>query len=625
MQRLHANIDLSMALAFRRNPQDPSNNTYVARITLCKGVPMYGFHVGWRFFLKIYMLNPAYMQRLGDLLRNGLIMGKSMQPYEVHIPYLLQFMADYGLYGCGWVECETVRFRAPVPDGENGGRMWNESTIPTHLISSSEDRPRLSHCALEIDLFSHHILNRRAIKPRLLHHDFVERKNLPSLDERLVHSMAELWLDDKRRREKMGKSEPDASMDGSLSRNDEEIKRKGPWIHETELREKLEETIQAERAKSDAHALNFDTFVRPAKFQSLVQTALESVTDMFPAEIPSQKEAYVGTVTSSGHLRENRNEFPSAEINEAQILELLNDLATEPEKPEASLHDEYFSEMSSEADSEIDFDGDLLGRGQDLGESEVEEGAFPYIDVQDFSDDADIDLGLGSRGLKFKRENGVDSDGDSPFKPLRLRGGASSSGRKKRRLNEYEYGTRQMKLKNTLPESQQNIRQYRKSEERTSSVSSSPTDSKLLERIRVIRGDDSQRPTRKSSEMIWSNQPPSTTDLLSSLQRHGIPRVVPRDAFYGRDEDVPSTSREYGGRKFKLVSGSLRYLDRFNTGISTNLFEHSGDDRTRSRIWQFENRPPLVKDLLEFRISDIGPGISFPFISDRRTPSVPGI
>ena len=584
---------------------------------------MYGFHVGWRCFLKIYMLNPAYMQRLGDLLRNGLIMGKSMQPYEVHIPYLLQFMADHGLYGCGWVECETIRFRAPVPDGEDNERTWNESTIPTHLISSSEDRPRLSHCALEIDVFSHHILNRRAIKPRLLHHEFVERRDPPSLDEKLVHSMAELWLDDKRRREKMGRLEPDASIDGSLSRNDEEIKRKGPWIHETELREKLEETIQAERARSDAHALNFDTFVRPVTFQSLVQTALESVTDMFPAEIPSQKEAYVGTVTSSGHLRENRNEFPAAETNEAQILELLNDLDTEAEKPDASLHDEYVSEMSSEADSEIDFDGDLLGRRQDPGESDLEEDVFPYVDVQDFSDDADIDLGLSSRGFKFEREKAVDSDGDSPFKPLRLRGGASSPDRKKRRLNEHD--SRQKKVKTTLPASQQNIPQYSKSKERTSSVSIGPIDSKFLERIRVIRGDDSQRPTRKSSEMIWSNQPPSTTDLLSSLQRHGIPRVVPRDAFYGRDEDVPSTSREYGGRKFKLVSRSLPYLDHFNTGISTDLLEHPGDNRTRSRIWQFETLPPLAKDLHESHIPDIGPGISVPFISDRRTPSVPGI
>ena len=119
IHKLHVSIDLSMAVAYRRNPHDPKNSPYVARITLCKGVPMYGFHIGWRFYLKIYMLNPAYMQRLADILRDGSIMGRPMQPYEVHIPYLLQFMADYGLYGCGWVECQTVTFRNPVPDEDD--------------------------------------------------------------------------------------------------------------------------------------------------------------------------------------------------------------------------------------------------------------------------------------------------------------------------------------------------------------------------------------------------------------------------------------------------------------------------------------------------------------------------
>src|SRR5271169_5835710 len=100
------------------------------------------------------MLNPVYMQRLADLLRNGTIMGRCMQPYEVHIPYLLQFMADYGLYGCGWLECEEVTFRAPVPVYEDAKESegWNTFTIPDRLVTSSDDKPRLSYCAIEIDL-----------------------------------------------------------------------------------------------------------------------------------------------------------------------------------------------------------------------------------------------------------------------------------------------------------------------------------------------------------------------------------------------------------------------------------------------------------------------------------------
>jgi DNA polymerase zeta len=552
---------------------------------------MYGFHVGWRFFLKIYMLNPSYMQRLGDLLRNGSIMGKPMQPYEIHIPYLLQFMADFGLYGCGWVECETISFRAPVPDNEDDERMWAISTIPKDLISTSEDRPRLSHCTLEVDLLSHHILNRQSIKPRLLHHDFVERQNPPSPNEKLVHSMAELWLDEERRHKKFGKWQPVPSVYSSLSQNDAEIKRNGPWIHETELRAKLEETIQIERARSDAHALSFDTFIRPLKFQSLVQTALESVTDMFPIDIPSQKEAYVGMVASSGHVRDNSNEFPSGDVDEAQILALLKDIDAATDNPEVSWREEYFSELSSEVASDVDFDRDLLGRGQNQGESDVEEDAFPYVDVQDFSDDSEIDFEIGSKGVKLEKEKIVDSDGDPPFKPLRLRGGASSPERKKRRKN--EPFAQEKKPKTSDPASEKDSPQNIRFEDSTSMLVNRVDERSLIDNS-VVMMDDS---TIKVSQMIWSIPPPSTADVPTKLRRCGIPRVVPQNVFYSRDEDVPSTTREYGGREFKLVSRSLPYLDHFNTGISTDLFKYADDNGTKRRIWQLENRPPAVQSL----------------------------
>jgi DNA polymerase zeta len=551
------------------------------------------------------------MQRLGDLLRNGSIMGKPMQPYEIHIPYLLQFMADFGLYGCGWVECETISFRSPVPDNEDDERMWAISTIPSHLISTAKDRPRLSHCTLEVDLLAHHILNRQTIKPRLLHHDFVERQNPRPPDEKLVHSMAELWLDEERRRKKIGKWQPMPSLYSSLSENDADIKRKGPWIHETELRAKLEETIQNERARSDAHALSFDTFIQPVKFQSLVQTALESVTDMFPIDVPSQKEAYVGMVASSGRVRENSHEFQSGDVDEAQILALLKDIDTANDNPEVSWQEEYFSELSSEAASDVDFDGDLLGRGQNQGESDVEAGAFPYVDIQDFSDDSEIDFEIGSKSVKFKKERTFESDGDSPFKPLRLRGGASEPepGRKKRRKN--EPFARGKNPKTVYPASETESPRNTRSENRTSMLVN-----RVDARSLVANSDNSGTPTIELSQKIWSISPPSKADVATNLRRHGIARVVPQGVFYGRDEDVPSTTREYGGREFKLVSRTLPYLDHFKTGISTGLFQDADDDDTKHRIWQLENRPPTVQSLGVSENFEIRSGSkpAFPFL-----------
>jgi DNA polymerase zeta len=363
IQKLHVTIDHAMALSYRRNPHDPRNNMYVARITLCKGVPFYGFHVGWKFFLKIYLLNPACMQRLGDLFRNGSILGKAMQPYEIHIPYLLQFMADYGLYGCGWVSCSSVIFRAPVPreslEDNTEDFKFSDLTIPGHLIITSDTRPRLSFCALEIDLRCQDILNRKSIKPRLLHYDFIERRHPPPLEEKLVHSMAELWQDEEKRRADRGENAP-LSMYTSRFPSNEEAK--GPWIHESEMRRKLDEAIRAERAKGDGRMLNFDTFVKQSKFSSMVQTALESVTDMFVGmdpELGFKEGDYVGLGTSSGHIRENSGDFPSAEVNEARILAMLQDLDEGTAMHGNGLDDISASDRSL---SDVDFDADLLSR-----------------------------------------------------------------------------------------------------------------------------------------------------------------------------------------------------------------------------------------------------------------------
>lgn len=370
IQKLKTSIDLYMAISHRKNANGSKNNAYVARITLCKGVPIYGFHIGWRFYLKIYMLNPIYIPRLSELLRNGSIMGRCVQPYEVHIPYLLQFMADYGLYGCGWVECRTVTFRAPVPkiDGLDTNQIWNDSTIAQHLITSSQDKPRLSYCAIEIDLQSHHILNRQTITPRLLHYDFIERNRQPPTNEKLVHSMAELWQEEERRHLQRGNEiRPPPSMYSSASQHDEENRGNGPWIHEAEMRAKLEELIQAERAKSDDPTLSFETFVRPARLQAFVQTALESVTDMFPPEAPSssqKRENYVGVNTSSAQPNEISGDIPYLQVQEKHILSMLDEIECNADGSWNMKEEDYTSPESTDLASNIDFDGDLLGRAQ---------------------------------------------------------------------------------------------------------------------------------------------------------------------------------------------------------------------------------------------------------------------
>lgn len=151
IKRLGQSLNLTMFYSFRgrsgnnkRAEYDPKRDQYIGYIVLCKGIPFYGFHVGYKYFLKIYALQPKFMYRLSEILRAGKVVQNvnkavsvgahstdgeepararpqpapaqvSHRVYEAHIPFLLQFMLDFNLYGCHWIELSQCVFRGHLP------------------------------------------------------------------------------------------------------------------------------------------------------------------------------------------------------------------------------------------------------------------------------------------------------------------------------------------------------------------------------------------------------------------------------------------------------------------------------------------------------------------------------
>ena len=264
--------------------------SFVAHITLVKGVPFYGYRVGYEPFLKIYMLNPLHMTRLADLLRQGTIMKKVIQPYESHMQYLAQWMCDYNLYGCAYIDCSEVRFRNPIPDFlemSSTRHQWHNRTVDPALISDEVELPRQSHCSIEVDVSLQHILNRHDVKPRPIHQDFIERGNPMAPDEKLVPSMASLWQDEtKRRKARLGDLDPGSSPFPpevliSVSA-DPRNSQPGGWIHEQEYMDKINGIVLEEKDKSDGEPVNPDGNAIDVDLGGIVQTVIESVEDLFP-------------------------------------------------------------------------------------------------------------------------------------------------------------------------------------------------------------------------------------------------------------------------------------------------------------------------------------------------------
>ncbi|OJJ34165.1 hypothetical protein ASPWEDRAFT_173588 [Aspergillus wentii DTO 134E9] len=286
---LHLSIDHALAVSYRRNAYD-KKIAFVAHITLVKGVPFYGYHVGYRFFFKIYLLNPLYMTRLADLLLQGAVMKRPLQPYESHMQYIPQWMCDYNLYGCTYMKCSKVKFRSPIPEYlelTDLSHRWHDRSILPDSMPDDSTLPKQSHCQLEADVCVQDILNRVDIRERSTHHDFMELLKPVSSSERLVPSMAGLWQDETRRRKKrQGVTEPGSSPFGpedliSMSadpRNDA----KGGWIHEEEYRQMALETVAEEKSKSNRKDMTFDNYPEKTPFQETIKTSLESVEDLFP-------------------------------------------------------------------------------------------------------------------------------------------------------------------------------------------------------------------------------------------------------------------------------------------------------------------------------------------------------
>ena len=293
IHQLHLSIDHALAVSYRRNMYD-GKSQFVAHITLVKGIPFYGYHVGYKFFLKIYTLNPMHTTRLADLLRQGAIMKRTFQPHESHMQYIAQWMCDYNLYGCAFIDCKAFKFRHPVPEYmemTSTSHQWHDQSIALASISDHDRVPRQSHCPIEVDICVHHILNRDVVKPRLIHHDFIEQRLKATPDEKLVNSMAGLWRDETRRRKaRMGMSESDASSPFppevlvSVSA-DPRSAQSGGWIHEEEYREKMQNIAENERCVSDGQNVAFDNFVKGNFLNSQVKTTLESVEDLYPENL----------------------------------------------------------------------------------------------------------------------------------------------------------------------------------------------------------------------------------------------------------------------------------------------------------------------------------------------------
>ncbi|OXV09392.1 hypothetical protein Egran_02843 [Elaphomyces granulatus] len=639
---LRQSIDNALAASYRN--ESDGKTAFVAHVSLVKGIPFYGLHVGYRFYFKIYLRNPQNIIRLADLLRQGAVMKCPLQPYESHLQYIPQWMCDYNLYGCAYMECSKVKFRAPVPkylELQNASHRWHDRSIPDRLISREIDLPKQSHCTLEVDICVQDIMNRLAIKERPLHDDFRERTNPLSPEEKLVPSMAYLWQDETRRRKnRLGivnpRSSPfHASELVSMSANPRNQDKDG-WIHEAELRQKMSEIVTTEKRKGDGREISFDNFVRKHPYQGNVKTSLESVEDLFP----TKHESWNFGVDES----QNKNQEADIPVDVSGVLSLEQDHGP------GSSDDEFF-EQSPPVCSQ---DGPQL--------SDLPSSAFQTDNGMSFNKSDNLDemaprpekrmrIESATRPINrdFLPQNAPPSNQDmsfdmpissqeKPFYPQKTLTRVSSQNQ---RLS-FPVVKDPNNLSRPLSFSQKSSFSMSDSQPTTKMeelfVGEGEAPSSQIESSQFHSSYSKSTPHRRSSQVVtltprifaafdiprnrkllcYGLPCPTVSDILSTINDNGQPSVIYQKPYYGDESDVPDRQRQYAGREFRLDGNTLKFLPQFDaTGRSSSMYGEGPSTSlanlatqkerdnvlrrtSRSRLWEFAAVPPSHSDVVKW-------------------------
>jgi DNA polymerase zeta len=245
-----------------------------------KGLDFYGFHTSFTPFLKILVANPTFVTRIATILQSGSVMGTRFRVFESHLSYILQFMCDFGLYGCGEIEIEDALERCPELPDETPEISSSKDSNNTKFGPSSYFRE--SRLPLEVDVIAPHILNRHRLFARDLHHCLqISSPDLPR--EPLVLSVRELWDDERKHRQSLGlHPSPEIPIDPSESSRAEG----GEWVAEARWWDEIRTRIEREREAHDPVADD-----KRNDWERFVMTAFESVEAIWEKEYKTWKPA----------------------------------------------------------------------------------------------------------------------------------------------------------------------------------------------------------------------------------------------------------------------------------------------------------------------------------------------
>ena len=290
-------------------------------------------------------------------------MGTRFRVYESHLSYILQFLSDFNLYGCGLLDFQEAAVRGI--DGED----LNEDD-PTLAQILQQFAPstlfRESRVQLELDIIAPQILNRQSLVARDIHH-VLHTTAEDQTSEPYVMSVRELWDDERVHRRALGLN-PSPVI--PLDPTDSSRRDRSPWISEARWWDALRQRIES----SGETPMVLPLKNAEKKWESYVMTTFESVEALWEKKYrkwsPKKPSGATGDLHQLASIDPQRSPSDDNTSVEVDLAAISGEFMTEFNNPRGKTsvdvtqdleqtddeHDATDEEPEAAGDGEVDDD-----------------------------------------------------------------------------------------------------------------------------------------------------------------------------------------------------------------------------------------------------------------------------
>ncbi|KAH9937686.1 uncharacterized protein B0H18DRAFT_1081794 [Fomitopsis serialis] len=631
--KLTQSLNHAISISMKRNPHSPKSQ-FVRAIVLAKGVHFYGFHASYSPFLKVHIADSNFMNRAVTILQSGTVMKTRFRVYESHISFVLQFMCDFGLYGCGWMDLGEVWERGAEDPADDLYELDDRNERDDHNRKSAfkaSPHFRQSRMPLEVDVAAHQILNRHRLSARNIHHHLsIPGPPLPS--EPFVLSVRELWEDERQRRIARGLT-PSPEIPKDPSENSRG--RGAAWVAEARWWDEIRKRIERERGKEKVlHS--------GRSWERWVMTTFESIEALWEDKWRTWRPGLAEIDPCSGvHVNvqheeaDEVNPYAASQMDRRALPQVPREPTTEVEVDEEMLSSQVMADLVRDEDNDweklrdgyAEHDEDVPDEDEAAENGPPPEDQLAYERVGSNSPQRCSPSRHGNRfeqvwqkiigyalvhdmktDMTYQPNISIAFREVDPENPFVVSEDTSRS-------ND-NIGTAHAKRTHTQTSENSAEMTPRPSKKRRVDANSDqvfslsngslPSGISSLGKLSAMTTTSSKSTASSASVSAakgyrYALPPPSAAELLSSVDSYGIPSKMYTSPHYSRASDAPERPREYAGLVFHLKGGlGLDTLDEWVSHTPDTVQRESGGKRNLDAVgvtgWEYASTPPSARE-----------------------------